>query len=164
MLLFLDIPSLTITYYRAWHICHLLLYSPSSENLRQHQLPSQPSWLLNLQTALLLSISSYYVFFSIRYQRHAINGGGVRGGAWSRQATGQLARDCQPAYADSQWWLGDHSLPVRESSRAGQVEGLGWADCAGLVQGKLRRRMNKEKRWKTTKEVRIIMTLGLPSC
>lgn len=31
--------------------------------------------------------------------------------------------------------MGAHSLPVRESPKAGQVEGLGWADCAGPVQG-----------------------------
>lgn len=53
---------------------------------------------------------------------------------------------------------------MRESSGAGQVEGLGWADCAGPVQGKLQGQMNKEKRWKTTKEVGILLPLGLPSC
>lgn len=36
---------------------------------------------------------------------------------------------------------------MREISGAGQVEGIGWADCLGPVQGKLQRQMNEEKRW-----------------
>lgn len=60
--------------------------------------------------------------------------GGGRGGSLestpTRRAVGQLTRGHQPTYADSNWWLGAHSIHMRESPGASQVEQAGTGEAS----------------------------------